>query len=276
MATERKASRQQHSQYLHSNIVSNHHEDKQTTENPRDFLYRSGANNLICKALSSVIQNRPEDPIAFLVEYFGGIVDTKTPLQQAYQKVTLTHYSQPVFESNIVNAYQLFRIDKKSGLRGLQGSIFNDLLTLLMTSPSQQNTAATSTERIMKQVLVGEEQAVSFQTFRTGILTILIYKDYVSVAESLYNDIDFSGRGKADGHLCEFLLDQLNVSLDQRHFVSDNHPYAPEYHSSLKGEELGIKLLELIVEDEFSNSKWIMKQEDFVEKMIEIFLSNLT
>ncbi|KAK3733706.1 hypothetical protein QZH41_011237 [Actinostola sp. cb2023] len=160
-------------------------------ETPVDFLYRTGVTSQFKDVIKLLLESRPEDPIAFLAEYFDNVADISTALIRAHQKICLVPYSRPAFYDNLMDAYDLLRYQKGgNGLRGLTGKIYGDVLTLLCRDlPSNQ------AEPLIKRIMCYDHEVIRFHVFRSGILSSLIYQDFLKQAESLYQELDLYERG---------------------------------------------------------------------------------
>ncbi|XP_032231585.2 tubulin polyglutamylase complex subunit 1 [Nematostella vectensis] len=178
-------------------------------ETPLDFLSRTGVTTQMKEVVKLLMENRPEDPLIFLAEYFDNLADTATALMQAHQKLLLVHHSQPAFYSNLMEAYDTLSHQKGSnGLRGLTGKSYNDLLTLLC-----RDLTNTEAEPLLKQITCFDHEVIRFLVFRCGVLSVLVYQDFLKQADSLYDELDLYERGKADKQLCEVCLDQLSKAV---------------------------------------------------------------
>eukprot|EP00474_Spongospora_subterranea_P004606 CRZ05064.1 hypothetical protein [Spongospora subterranea] len=76
------------------------------------YLETTGLDVYIQDALILVLENRPEDPIRFLVEYFQTCEKPGTPLSRAYRYLTMTPRTRPAFMYNLVSAFTILNTAK--------------------------------------------------------------------------------------------------------------------------------------------------------------------
>ncbi|RMX53882.1 hypothetical protein pdam_00018617 [Pocillopora damicornis] len=214
-----------------TNLFDDRDSKPEKTESPLDFLSRTGITSDIKDAITLIIENRPEDPIAFMAEFFDSRAITTTALVKAHQKLLLAHHSRPSFQINLAAAYNILKQQKNSnGLRGLTGKIYNDLLTLLC-----KDLTGAESEPLQKRIMCFSHEVIRFPVFKLGVLSTFIYQgkssnspmsssnnvlltidfsvDFLKQAESLYSELDLTGRGKADKNLCEAILNELRQAV---------------------------------------------------------------
>ena len=232
-------------------------DDEQTHESPRDFLHGCGGSVLLQDAMSAVLQTRPKDPLSFLSEHFGSLMQPKNGFQNAYDKLSSSHYSKDIFESILVDAYQGFKEKRsKNGLQGLQGETHNELLvSLIKELPNNLS------EKVLNRLIKPEKQSISFTSFRKDILTVLMYKDFIDVAKLIYKDIDFAGRGRCDRQLCNLFLDEFQSVL------------AGGTHNKLTSSQIKQILFRYNETIETSQTKAVINQEEFVELAAKAFIN---
>ncbi|EDO35740.1 predicted protein [Nematostella vectensis] len=228
-----------------------------------------------------LMENRPEDPLIFLAEYFDNLADTATALMQAHQKLLLVHHSQPAFYSNLMEAYDTLSHQKgekqsqnrlknivkgSNGLRGLTGKSYNDLLTLLC-----RDLTNTEAEPLLKQITCFDHEVIRFLVFRCGVLSVLVYQDFLKQADSLYDELDLYERGKADKQLCEVCLDQLSKAVAT---TSLSDPisvlHAGTYISAKSFQKSALEVL-----SKGGQNRKTISKEEFVAAAAKMFLSQV-
>ncbi|XP_031557025.1 tubulin polyglutamylase complex subunit 1-like isoform X2 [Actinia tenebrosa] len=258
MAVEKKSSK--------GNLFDDGKIDK--TDSPLEFLHRTGVTSQIKEGMKLLLDNRPEDPIAFLVEYFDNQADTSTALIRAHQKLCLVPYSKPGFYDNLVDAYDLLRSQKgSSGLRGLTGKSYNDILTLL-----SRDLSSNEVEPLIKRITCFDYEVVRFSIFRRGVLSLLIYQDFLKLAESLYCELDLYERGKADKQLCELCLRYLKEAVTNSS-LSDPISLI-QAGALLSSNSFQKAALEVLYKG--GHDRKILAKEDFIKSAAEIFLSQIS
>jgi len=217
MATtsERK---QNNSQVVHpigSLLSSKSSEDCLQKEAPAEFMQRWNVDSLLHDALLSLLQATPKDPISFLSDYFGAVLEPKDKLLSAYEKIIMNPYTSSAFENNLVDAYNVLQVEyrgkpgqKPTRSTSLLGKMHNDLLMMLT-----KDTPIKYTEPLLEKLVKPDKQNVSLGSFRNDISTVILYQDFIRTSLSIYQDIDFNGKGHASKELCELFLNDLKSLL---------------------------------------------------------------
>ncbi|OWF42078.1 tubulin polyglutamylase complex subunit 1-like [Mizuhopecten yessoensis] len=204
-------------------------DDRIVQETDRQFLERTSTGTLIKDVLEKVISNRPEDPIAFLADYFDSLEDETNLVSKAKQILLMTHHSRPVFETNVRMAYNLLqkhKVTKK--VYGVNGTVYTDLIKALCKDVPQ-----TVQIKLLKRIECAEHECIKFDVFCSGVFTSCVLLDYVKLSEMLFKSIDLQKSGKADKVLCETVLDQLRTALasnksDARRVVESGYNLGPD------------------------------------------------
>lgn len=236
------------------------------TETPLDFLFRTGVTNEIRDAMTLIIENRPEDPISFLAEYFDNHASTTTAIMRAQQKLLLVHHSQPSFQNNLGLAYNILRQRKNNnGLKGLTGKTYNDLVAMLC-----RDLNVTEADPLQKKIMCLSHEVVRFPVFRLGVLSTFVYQDFLKQAESLHSELDLTERGKADRCLCEVILNELKQAVSK----TTGDPISVIHAGSmLSSQRLNNVMAEALMKNGASNET--MTVDEFVVSAAEILLEQI-
>ncbi|KAH3749243.1 tubulin polyglutamylase complex subunit 1-like isoform X2 [Dreissena polymorpha] len=235
-------------------------------ESDRQFLEKSNVGALMRDALSKIIANRPEDPISFLADYFDSIEESSSQVQKADQILKLTHYSRPMFESNVRMAYDALaghRVSK--GVHGVDGNVFVELLQALCRDLPEP-----VTQKLLQKMECRPYEAIHYDVFRSGVFTSCVLLDYVKLAELLFQSLDIQQSGKANKSLCDVVVEQLNTSLgstrtDARRILES-------------GYNLGVDGLYLALERAMSRTSRnasLQTCDQFVTEICDCFLSKV-
>ncbi|XP_065838178.1 tubulin polyglutamylase complex subunit 1-like isoform X2 [Oscarella lobularis] len=174
-------------------------------DTPEDYLKKSGILRHIQQALNDVLQLKPDDPVAFLVEYFGDKVELQSAVERARKELVSVHHSDALFQDHIYNAYLIMTTKKSSeDAVGLTGSLFTDLLHLLL-----KPVPPVYAERLASRLQCRSHELVSYAIFSTGVKACLILRDFLRKAKSLFNLLDVSNCALVNKTLCESALLQL-------------------------------------------------------------------
>ncbi|CAC5405093.1 TPGS1 [Mytilus coruscus] len=93
---------------------------------------RSNVGTCMKDVLGKIIANRPEDPIAFMADYFDSLEEQTSLVARARQLIIMTHHSRPVFDINVRMAYETLQKSKcNKKLHGVNGTVYNELIRAL-------------------------------------------------------------------------------------------------------------------------------------------------
>eukprot|EP00049_Salpingoeca_infusionum_P002569 m.58149 g.58149 ORF g.58149 m.58149 type:complete len:310 (-) comp11655_c0_seq8:557-1486(-) len=122
-----------------------------------------------------------------------------------------------------------------SGKDGVRGEDFTQLLGMLCSDFSPQ-----ARDTLLSCFHCGLKDAVTFQTFRAGILACCQYDVFLKTATALFAQLDPDDSGTADRDLCEAILTLINTNEGKPDVVASTiHKIQtdPE-HSVLKSTEM--------------------------------------
>ena len=242
-------------------FTNNFIEDYSQKEAPLDFMQRSNAESLVNDAVLALLQARPKDPISFLGDYFGTFLEPKSKLVSAHERIMMNHYTSNIFENNLIDAYKVMQVNSDEKPFevsppppiGFTGEEHNELL-MMLTNDMPIKYA----EPLLKRIVKPDKQSVSFISFRNDITTTMLYQDFIRISLSVYNDIDFSGKGNANKELCTLFLNELKSLIT-------NGASCEKFKTSLSK-----SLLKYGVFD--SQEKNPMKADEFIQLAIALFL----
>ena len=116
-----------------------------------------------------LLENRPEDPVAFVAEYFQNASRGNPPLSRSYNWIRLSDRSRMSFMDNLVTAYNT--LDSSTGAPGLTGKQFNKLLKSLCV-----DFPVDVVQGIMMLLGKGSSDIVDFPAFYAGVNACLLYE----------------------------------------------------------------------------------------------------
>ncbi|XP_069783911.1 tubulin polyglutamylase complex subunit 1 [Narcine bancroftii] len=173
------------------------------------------------EALFQVLENRPEDPVSFLGEYFQRLVESaregaaeksaprpkEEQVSCALKQLLLSHYSRPAFSRNTALAFHILSCPaNKRKKPGLKGRIYTELLRQICGG------AGISSCSLIRKLQCWDHEAVPFSVFRHGVLTCFIFLDFVKISRRLFEVVAESG--EASRTVCQALLDALQDALN--------------------------------------------------------------
>ncbi|XP_072100737.1 tubulin polyglutamylase complex subunit 1 [Mobula birostris] len=230
------------------------------------------------EALLKVLENRPEDPVSFLGEYFQnlavaseGTAEKPVPRQQeeqissALKQLLLCHYSRPAFSRNTALAFQALSCPtdrrKKPGLRG---RVYTQLLRQICGS------AGTSSCSLLDKLRCWDHEAVPFSVFRHGVLTCFVFLDFVEISGRLFEVVAESG--EASRTVCQALLEALQDALSVSGSASGNGCLGAA--SKLSPDQLGMTM-EQAMRLRRNETTPPMTQEEFTQLTAPLFIQRV-
>ncbi|GCB75777.1 hypothetical protein scyTo_0019055, partial [Scyliorhinus torazame] len=117
------------------------------------------------------------------------------------------HYGRPAFSRNLASAFQILSssIGKKKKA-GLKGRAYTELLRQICAA------AQLSSCSLIHKLQCWDHEAVPFGVFRHGVLTCLIFMEFVKVSGRLFDVLADSD--EADRTLCQVLLEALKDAVN--------------------------------------------------------------
>ena len=130
-----------------------------------------------------LLENRPEDPVAFVAEYFATASRGAPPLARSYEWIRYSDRSREAFMDNLVTAYNA--LNSSTGGPGLTGKQYNKLLRQVCT-----DFPVDVVHSVMTLLGKGANDMVDFPAFCAGINACLMYEEFFEYAEWLFKGCD--------------------------------------------------------------------------------------
>ncbi|CEO97609.1 EF-hand domain-containing protein [Plasmodiophora brassicae] len=156
-----------------------------------EYLERSGVGVYIQDALTLLLENRPEHPIMFLVEYFQAADKVSSPLSRAYRYIRMTPRGRPAYLPNLASAFTVLNT-MRSGQRpcGLTGRELTKLLYLLSNEFPVDVVVP-----LMRRLRKFDSDLIDIPTFTAAINACLIYEELFDKLEWLFKGCDPQSTG---------------------------------------------------------------------------------
>mmetsp|Transcript_42802 Transcript_42802/g.49202 ORF Transcript_42802/g.49202 Transcript_42802/m.49202 type:complete len:239 (+) Transcript_42802:110-826(+) len=159
---------------------------------PDDYLEKTGVTPHLKELMTSVLENRPDNPSVFFAEYFRNLIHGSSSLLKAYKKIKSTKLSSKTCTDNLVAAFSIVVDSKKNSTNVLmKGSDFLKLVQML--SLEYPNDVYRG---IVRQFGKDEVDSVSFEEFSSAMETILMYEEYFEEADLIFRQIEVQKSGK--------------------------------------------------------------------------------
>ena len=271
----------------HSGQTSPISTDGLTKDTPSDYLFKNNVTSVITESINSLIMNRPDDPIHFLMNYFAS--SSCDPVNEAYLKLSWSHFTKKSYQRNLLEVYNtLISVENKSShLYGLLGDRFNELLRKLSDQLPDQIANA-----CVKKLHARDTQVITFNRFYQAVLLLDVMKDFIKTVEAVYIDLDIGNVGKASDGLCTLILSKLKSNINCHQNKGDNNVTmisdeleqlrisTEEGNRSriFDGDETLITDLQEMLESASSSASSqpeYMEQEAFVDMAVQIFLDKV-
>ncbi|NWI18488.1 TPGS1 polyglutamylase, partial [Crypturellus soui] len=244
-----------------------------------EFLLQAGVTAMVREALLKVLEARPEEPVAFLADYFeklvlsgaGGEAGAEPPglpqrLARALWYVRLAHHShRPAFSSNVALAYECLSGGGRRRRPGLDGRVYSELLRRVCRPGPAPDEAVSA---LLQKVQCREHEAVPLDVFRYGVLSCAVLREFAAKAGALYDAL--GGRGPADKRLCQAVLRALEEAL-----ADGDLPLPARYLAA--GAKLGPDGLALAMDRALRERKLsaAMSREEFLRKAAALFVAKV-
>ncbi|KAM4808790.1 tubulin polyglutamylase complex subunit 1 [Rhinophrynus dorsalis] len=244
-----------------------------------EFLSETGARNMIRDAVLKLLEARPEEPAAFLADYFEKLGMASGPagdrglhllgqqrLVRALWYLRLAHHSQrTAFTNNLSIAYDCLSSGGKKKKAGLNGENYSEVLCRICR---EGNLPDEISSKLLKKIQCREHEAVPFDVFRYGVLTCFVLLEFMSKADTLFSVLN--GHSQADQRLCQAVLDTLEEAL-----VASDLCVPASYLEA--GSKLGPDCLALAMDRAFleKNTGILMSRKDFLREASTLFLDKV-
>ena len=96
------------------------------TVDAEEYLDRCGVTAYMKDCVTLLLENRPDEPLTFMSDYFRTVTQPSSPLLRAYRYIRLAPLDRPAFVDNLVAAYAT--LDAQRGTSGVTGGELQRLL----------------------------------------------------------------------------------------------------------------------------------------------------
>jgi len=252
---------------------------------PVDYLFKSNITSIMTESINHLIMTKPDDPIAFLVDYFAS--SSYDVVNEAYTKLSWTHFGRKSYERNILQVYDTlvnYENTDSSSLRGLLGNRFNRLLTKLSADlpPAYGN-------KCLAKIESRDSEVITFDRFQHAILFLHVMKDFIVTVRGVYKDLDLYNMGKCNEAMCNVVLDSLCAKNKQKPEMSNGVAMVTEKLTAMNMKECGkeeekvvggscntnslMRDLQELIESTSSEQYECMEEKVFVDKAVDIFIN---
>eukprot|EP01062_Namystynia_karyoxenos_P027980 TRINITY_DN21299_c2_g1_i1.p1 TRINITY_DN21299_c2_g1~~TRINITY_DN21299_c2_g1_i1.p1 ORF type:complete len:339 (+),score=119.24 TRINITY_DN21299_c2_g1_i1:94-1017(+) len=157
---------------------------------PQEYLDRFSVTAYLKDVSTLLLENRPDEPLAFIADYFKNVIQGTSPLVRSYRYIRLTKRSRRAFWDNLVAAHATLD-EKRGGGVGVTGAELRRLLSLLCSDFPSDTVAA-----VLAVLDKSESSVVSFAEFASGVHACLLYEEFFSVAEAVFRALAADASGQ--------------------------------------------------------------------------------
>ena len=216
---------------------------------------------LISKGIIRLLHEKPEKPLLFLAEYFQSQSTSlnKDKTAEAVEILQLSSYKQPVFQSNLMKAFEILSENTKHCITGL---LFNEI----MVSYCKKYFSDDIFNLINQKFICKSLESVNYSVFSFAFTCCSILFELTKVSENVYKKfISFSNDQAVTVDLTESLIELIaDLSVDNTNTVEKEH-FSTTIAAFLKNQSDSLK---------HKNIKEISANE-FVYSLCEVFLSKV-
>lgn len=142
--------------------------------------------------MTLVLENRPEQPLDFIAEYFRSIVRGATPISRSFRYIRMHPRGRETFMENLASAYLV--LDSKVGQStGLTGREYNKLLRLVCN-----DFPVDIVDTIFGVLDKQNNDTIDFRSFCAGINSCLLYEEFFEQVEWLFKGFDVNSTGSIE------------------------------------------------------------------------------
>lgn len=237
-----------------------------------DYLQKNDVGHQMCDCLLKLIENKPDQPMLFLADYFDSCTDKSGKIANALRMLTYAQKSPSVFEANLLKAYDVLSMPRNSGSKkpgkpGLIGSVYESFLLSILSNHEEEIKAS-----FLNHVLCRSNEVVPFDIFRYGVYASYYFNDYICESKALFGLLgNKQSSASCDKALCDVVLDSYKSALSN---LADRGTAASQFLNAalqLGPRNLAFDLLHL-KENKFNHQ---LNEKDFLIEMCEIFTKNL-
>ncbi|XP_060088699.1 tubulin polyglutamylase complex subunit 1 isoform X2 [Heteronotia binoei] len=246
------------------------------------FLLQAGVSDMVRGALLRLLEARPEEPVEFLAGYFERLMQSSAEgraggadpprqlhwrLDQALWHLRLAHHShRTAFSNNVSMAYDSLSAGGRRKKPGVNGKLYSELLNMFFRD---RGAAEEIVAPLLQKITCRDHEMVPFDVFHYGVLTCLVFLEFLAKASALYEALD-GGSGVADQRICLAVLSTLEEALHTSN-VSSPIRYL-EAGSKLGPDYLALAMDKALAERKASVA---MKKEEFLKKASVIFVTKV-
>lgn len=216
---------------------------------------------LISKGILRLLHDKPEKPLLFLAEYFQSESTklNKDKAAEAVEILQLSSYKQPIFQSNLMKAFEILSENTKHCITGL---LFNEI----MVSYCKKYFCDELCNLINQKFICKSLESVNFSVFSFAFTCCSILFELKKVSENVYKKfISFSNDQAVTVDLTESLIELIAGLTDKNTNSVEKEHFTVTIAAFLKSQSESLRR---------KNVREISANE-FIYSLCEVFLSKV-
>mmetsp|Transcript_489 Transcript_489/g.813 ORF Transcript_489/g.813 Transcript_489/m.813 type:complete len:295 (+) Transcript_489:77-961(+) len=170
-----------------------------------------------------LLENRPENPTQFLVDYFRHAVKGTKPLIRSYRYIRLTKHNRETFMTNLMSAFRT--MDAKRGIEASSKNSSQNVQVPGVTKEAYIQLLKLLCDDFPLDVINGimtilnktDDDVIDFRDFCGGVFACFVYEEFFEQIEWLFKATDPTGQGTVSGdalmQIIETMRRQANPSV---------------------------------------------------------------
>jgi len=229
---------------------------------PEEYLERYSVSAYMKDLLTVLLENRPEQPLDFIADYFNCAVNGVPPIMRSYRYIRLTKRNRQAFMDNLAQAYTIMSRSSEVPGSGLTGANYMRLLHMVCADFPPE--VVHSLSKVLDKK---DSNTISFPTFVAGINACLLYEEFFEHAERLFNSCEADGSGRVQRETFLAVIKQINaLPQDVQH---------PVEGWTVPGNELMDKVSAALAASQIDRveGQTMITFRDFVSALIKVFIA---
>ncbi|CAI2380380.1 unnamed protein product [Moneuplotes crassus] len=198
-----------------------------SSQKPEEYLENQNIRKELAEAINLVLENRPENPLFFIYNYFTTHLDNSTSsLGKAYNILTMNR-NENLNSMTIFEAYQLINANQDN-------SEIKKLVQMLMSDYPQSIIFPNDKVTIFR---IPEDKALDFNQFEALIRSINMFQTYLDELEGIFKHLDYKNTGKVSKEELFLAIEKLETvnSSESPDFIPLKIPTAAELSNVCDG-----------------------------------------
>eukprot|EP00320_Phaeocystis_rex_P006832 CAMPEP_0119089594 /NCGR_PEP_ID=MMETSP1178-20130426/149558_1 /TAXON_ID=33656 /ORGANISM="unid sp, Strain CCMP2000" /LENGTH=237 /DNA_ID=CAMNT_0007072957 /DNA_START=58 /DNA_END=767 /DNA_ORIENTATION=- len=171
-----------------------------------EYLDRCGVTAYMKDCVTLLLENRPDEPLTFMGDYFRTVTQPSSPLLRAYRYIRLAPLDRPAFPDNLAAAYAA--LDSQRGTN-VTGAELQRLLAVICS-----DYPIDVSHSLLAAVGKREADVVNYDVFSAAVRACLQYEAFFHRLDAVFALCDVDGTGHANQQLLELARRAVSPASD--------------------------------------------------------------